>query len=89
VRKPGQNDLPSLVQELIRTGMAGPIPADKGSYDYLVETLEKALIDYALEHCDGVLTKAAEFLGKNRNTIANKLETFRKELPQTEKMSDE
>ncbi len=38
-----------------------------------VERLEHALIERALAHCGGVKTKAADFLGLNRNTLNKKV----------------
>ena len=38
-------------------------------YQLVIDQIEKALIDRALAKCDGIKTKAADFLGINRNTL--------------------
>jgi DNA-binding protein Fis len=42
-------------------------------YKLVVEQIEHALIDRALHKCGGVKTKAADFLGINRNTLNKKV----------------
>jgi len=42
-------------------------------YSLVVDQMEKALIDRALAKCGGVKTKAADFLGINRNTLNKKV----------------
>jgi len=42
-------------------------------YRLATERLEHALIARALAHCDGVKTRAADFLGINRNTLNKKV----------------
>jgi Nif-specific regulatory protein len=42
-------------------------------YQLVVDQIEKALIERALAKCDGVKTKAADFLGINRNTLNKKV----------------
>jgi Nif-specific regulatory protein len=42
-------------------------------YTLVVEQIEKALIERALSKCSGVKTKAADFLGINRNTLNKKV----------------
>jgi Nif-specific regulatory protein len=42
-------------------------------YDLVVNQIEAALIDRALAKCGGVKTKAADFLGINRNTLNKKV----------------
>jgi Nif-specific regulatory protein len=42
-------------------------------YQLVIDQIEKALIDRALAKCDGVKTKAADFLGINRNTLNKKV----------------
>jgi Nif-specific regulatory protein len=42
-------------------------------YELVVNQIEAALIDRALAKCGGVKTKAADFLGINRNTLNNKV----------------
>lgn len=42
-------------------------------YQLVMDQIEKALIERALQKCDGVKTKAADFLGINRNTLNKKV----------------
>ncbi len=42
-------------------------------YQLVVDQIERALIDRALARCNGVKTKAADFLGINRNTLNKKV----------------
>jgi DNA-binding protein Fis len=42
-------------------------------YQLVMDQIEHALIDRALGKCGGVKTKAADFLGINRNTLNKKV----------------
>ena len=42
-------------------------------YQLVIDQIEHALIERALAKCDGVKTKAADFLGINRNTLNKKV----------------
>jgi Nif-specific regulatory protein len=42
-------------------------------YQLVIDQIERALIDRALARCNGVKTKAADFLGINRNTLNKKV----------------
>ena len=42
-------------------------------YELVIDQIERALIDRALSKCGGVKTKAADFLGINRNTLNKKV----------------
>ena len=42
-------------------------------YTLVIDQIEHALIDRALSKCGGVKTKAADFLGINRNTLNKKV----------------
>ena len=42
-------------------------------YSLVIDQIERALIDRALAKCGGVKTKAADFLGINRNTLNKKV----------------
>jgi len=42
-------------------------------YDLVINQVERSLIERALEKCEGVKTKAADFLGINRNTLNKKV----------------
>ena len=45
-------------------------------YQLVIDQIEHALIDRALARCSGVKTKAADFLGINRNTLHKKLKEY-------------
>jgi Nif-specific regulatory protein len=42
-------------------------------YQLVIDQIERALIDRALAKCSGIKTKAADFLGINRNTLNKKV----------------
>jgi Nif-specific regulatory protein len=70
------NDLPGLIQLLVRTGIQS-LPADEGKlHTRLVEGVEKELIEQVLRQCDNKQVKAADRLGMNRNTLHQKLVKF-------------
>jgi len=49
-------------------------PEKKGMlYKAVLEVVEKPLLEYALERCEGNQLKAARMLGLNRNTIRSKI----------------
>ena len=45
----------------------------RGKLSTVIDQIEHALIDRALARCNGVKTKAADFLGINRNTLNKKV----------------
>ena len=44
-----------------------------GMYDMILGVVEKPLLDVVLRHADGNQSRAAEWLGINRNTLRRKL----------------
>jgi Nif-specific regulatory protein len=69
-------DLPGLIQQLVRAGIQA-IPADEGRlHAKLVEGVERELIEQVLRQCDNKQVKAADRLGMNRNTLHQKLVKF-------------
>jgi transcriptional regulator with GAF, ATPase, and Fis domain len=67
------NDLPGLIEHLVRTGIKS-IPAEDGNlHRRLVEGVERELIAQVLLLCDNVQVKAAARLGINRNTLHKKV----------------
>jgi len=44
-----------------------------GVHDMIITAAEKPLLDVVLQHADGNQSKAAEWLGINRNTLRRKL----------------
>ncbi len=74
--RPRTEDVPGLIQQLVKVGVQSPTSAGKKLYKHLVGGLERALIEHVIKLCDGVQVKAAERLGINRNTLHKKLEEF-------------
>ncbi|SFM31991.1 helix-turn-helix domain-containing protein [Nitrosomonas communis] len=46
-------------------------------YEMVIQSVEKPLFELAMDYAEGNQTKAAEFLGINRNTLRNKLAKHR------------
>ena len=44
-----------------------------GMYEMLVSVVEKPLLDVVMKHAEGNQSRAAEWLGINRNTLRRKL----------------
>lgn len=44
-----------------------------GMYDMMIKAMEKPLLDVVLQRAEGNQSKAAEWLGLNRNTLRKKL----------------
>ena len=44
-----------------------------GMHDMFMNTVEKPLLDVVMKHADGNQSKAADWLGINRNTLRRKL----------------
>ena len=42
-------------------------------YDMILKVVEKPLLDVVMQHAEGNQSKAAEWLGLNRNTLRRKL----------------
>ena len=42
-------------------------------YDMILKVVEKPLLDVVMQHADGNQSRAAEWLGINRNTLRRKL----------------
>jgi DNA-binding NtrC family response regulator len=70
------DDLPSLIQNLVRAGIQS-CPAEEGMlYERLVGGVERELIEQVMQLADNVQVKAAGRLGINRNTLHKKLSEF-------------
>jgi Nif-specific regulatory protein len=63
----------TLTRRLADQGIADYELRDGEIYQLLIDQVEHALIDRALAKCGGVKTKAADFLGINRNTLNKKV----------------
>jgi DNA-binding NtrC family response regulator len=67
------NELPALIQQLVRAGIQGSSSEDGRLYERLVGGVERELIEQVMQLCDSVQVKAAARLGINRNTLHKKL----------------
>jgi DNA-binding NtrC family response regulator len=67
------NDVPVLIQQLVRAGIQGTPGEDGRLYERLVGGVERELIEQVMQLCDSVQVKAAARLGINRNTLHKKL----------------
>ena len=76
-RGSGAQDVPGLIRNLIRAGVASALPPDVKLHDYLVGGVERELIEQVMRQCDAVQVKAAIRLGINRNTLHQKIEKYK------------
>jgi DNA-binding NtrC family response regulator len=74
--RPQADDVPGLIQKLVRVGVQAPPPNGQKLYDHLVGGLERVLIEQVMQMCRGVQVQAAKQLGINRNTLHKKLDQF-------------
>src|SRR5262249_35115901 len=74
--RPRTEDVPGLIQQLVKVGVQSAPTAGKKLYKRQVRGRERALIEHVIKLCDGEQVKAAERLGINRNTIHKKLDEF-------------
>ncbi len=63
----------TLTRRLADQAMADFEMREGEIYQLVIDQIEHALIDRALAKCNGVKTKAADFLGINRNTLNKKV----------------
>jgi len=75
--RPRGDDIPSLIQQLVKIGTQQPLPPDRKLHESLVGGLERALIEHVMRLNNGVQIKAALQLGINRNTLHKKIDEFR------------
>jgi transcriptional regulator with PAS, ATPase and Fis domain len=71
-------DVPSLIRALVRAGMHAPRPAGVKLHKFLVDGVERELIEEALREAGDNRVRAAERLGMNRNTLHKKREEYRR-----------
>src|SRR5688500_8031433 len=69
----GSESIETLTRRLADQAMADYEMREGEIYQLVIEQIEMALIDRALARCGGVKTKAADFLGINRNTLNKKV----------------
>jgi len=74
----GGNDVRSLIRNLVRVGLQTPLSGGiKGFHPFLVDGLERELIEEVMRQVGGTQIKAAEKLGINRNTLHKKIEQYK------------
>jgi Nif-specific regulatory protein len=72
----GAGGEPTIEQTSKRLAVRATGGAEAGEgeiHRVVIDAVERALIEQALAHCGGVKTKAADFLGINRNTLNKKV----------------
>jgi len=69
--------LQAALQDVCKKLLAASPPDRAGDvYQTVIDTVERCLIDCALEHCCGNQGAAARLLGLHRNTLRRKLRTI-------------
>jgi Nif-specific regulatory protein len=81
-------DVPSLIHLLVRTGMHAPLPDGVKLHKFIVDGVERELIEEVLRECNDNQVKAADRLGINRNTLHKKRELYRKAGSDSEEPPD-
>jgi Nif-specific regulatory protein len=71
-------DVPSLIHSLVRAGMHAPRPDALTLHKFLVDGVERELIEEVLRESGDNQVKAALRLGINRNTLHKKREEYKK-----------
>ncbi len=69
-----KNDLEDCVRENLETyfkDLDGVEPA--AMYEMILSVVEKPLLDVVMQHAEGNQSRAADWLGINRNTLRRKL----------------
>ena len=67
-----------LIEECIRTSLEGYFKDLRGTepggmYDMMVRVIERPLLEVVMQHAEQNQSRAAEWLGLNRNTLRKKL----------------
>ena len=70
--------MPALIHSLVRAGMHAPRPDAVTLHKFLVDGVERELIEEVLRESGDNQVKAAARLGINRNTLHKKREEYRK-----------
>ena len=73
----GGHDVRSLIRNLVRAGLQAPLPGGQKVHPFLVDGLERELIEEVMRQFGGTQIKAAERLGINRNTLHKKIEQYK------------
>ena len=66
------------IEECVRTSLEGYFKDLRGTepdgmYDMMVRVMEKPLLEVVMQHAEHNQSRAAEWLGLNRNTLRKKL----------------
>jgi len=66
------------IEECVRTSLEGYFRDLRGTepdgmYDMMVQVVEKPLLEVVMQHADNNQSRAAQWLGLNRNTLRKKL----------------
>ncbi len=66
------------IEEVVRASLEGYFKDLKGVepdglYDLMLASFEKPLLEVVMRHAEGTQSRAAEWLGLNRNTLRKKL----------------
>ena len=66
------------IEECVRTSLEGYLKDLRGTdpdgmYDMMVRVVEKPLLEVVMNHAENNQSRAAEWLGLNRNTLRKKL----------------
>ena len=69
----GDDSLAALADRVAGVATGGLDARDGEIYEAAVTAVERSLIEHALSHTGGIKTKAADFLGINRNTLNKKV----------------
>ena len=67
-----------LIEDCVRTSLEGYFRDLRGTepdgiYDMMVRAVEKPLLEVVMQHAEQNQSRAAEWLGLNRNTLRKKL----------------
>jgi len=77
VRKEKENDIPACVARAMDDyfrDLDGEVPT--GIYDMVMACVEQPLLEQVLLFAEGNQTRAAEYLGINRNTLRKKMAQY-------------
>jgi Nif-specific regulatory protein len=69
----GSESIETLTRRLSEQAVADYELREGEIYQLVINQIEKSLIERALEKCGHVKTKAADYLGINRNTLNKKV----------------
>lgn len=72
-----ENEIASCIRKAIG-GYLNDLDGEKPGnlYSMVIQSVEKPLIEIAIQHTNGNQTQAADLLGINRNTLRQKMKQF-------------